>query len=430
MSTAISIAQPPLPSQSATGSSARSDPADPHFEVADIFRLYGDAYLQRRPVPLQHHRVMRHIRQCRTNWLGGRIERCEECGFQQVHYNSCRNRHCPKCQTMARSRWVEARRKELLPVPYFHVVFTLPHALNPIAEVMENKKPIYNLLFGAASETLKVFGENPGNGLGGKIGFTALLHTWDQKLRTHLHLHCIVAGGALSSGKSEWLPVAREDFLFPIRALSKVFRGKFIEGLRRAFGQGDISFPSSINAMGCPEAFGALIRELYRTQWVVYAKPPFRGPDTVLEYLARYTHRVAISNYRLREMADGKVTFTYRDRTEGNLEKECTLSAEEFIRRFLLHVLPRGFMRVRHFGFLANRGKAQNLARCRQLLGADPPPESDRQEGARETMLRLTGVDITRCPRCQRGQMQTIEVFDPVSPARKTHQSRRGPPCR
>jgi len=399
----------------------------PERELADAFRLYGDDYRRAHGMPLLHHKVMHAIEVCRTAALGGHVEQCDACGFGRVSYNSCRNRHCPKCQATTKAKWLEARKAELLPVGYFHVVFTLPHELNPIAEVLENKDVIYDILFRTVADTLKQFGANPDNGLGGAIGFTALLHTWDQQLRTHIHLHCVVPGGALSFDKQRWLPLPDDRFLFPVKALSIVFRAKFIEALTKSFADGKLTFPSSIAHLGTQNGFRELTNSLWKKDWIVYAKEPFGGPEKVLDYLGRYTHRVAISNHRIRNVEDGRVTFTYRDRADGDALKQRTLPADEFIERFLLHVLPKGYVRIRHFGFLANRVKQTDLVRCRQLLGLPPQLPTVPQTDPRQTVLRLTGIDIAQCPRCHRGVMHITETFDRHSTVTPIHHDRSPP---
>ena len=398
----------------------------PRWELADIFRLHGEHYRCAHRLPSVHLEVMRAIQDCRTAALGGHVERCDACGFERISYNSCRNRHCPKCQASAKLRWLQARKADLLPVGYFHVVFTLPHEINPIAEVLENKKVIYDLLFQTPAETLKEFGANPQNRLGGKIGFTALLHTWDQQLRTHIHLHCLVPAGALSFDKQRWIPVPNKTYLFNVNALSEVFRAKFIEGLKETFAAGKITFPQHISHLGTQEGFRRLTDKLWEKDWGVYAKKPFAGPEKVLDYLGRYTHRVAISNHRILNVEDGRVTFRYRDRSEGNKLKQSTLHAEEFIRRFLLHTLPKGYVRIRHFGFLASRGKQRNLARCRVLLGLPEQAPRPPKKTTQQLMLELTGVDLSQCPCCNHGTMRSVaELPTPYF----THSNRsRSPP--
>lgn len=319
--------------------------------------------------------------------------------------NSCRNRHCPKCRTLAKEQWLEARQAELLPVPYFHNVFTLPHQLNPLILCHEtNQRAVLDLLFQAASQTLLEFGRN---NLGGLLGVTLVLHTWDQQLRPHFHLHGVVTGGALSLDRQSWRPT-HPRYLFPVRALSKVFRGKFLDGLRELFAAGRLVFPASLThvaPLAHPPTFNAFCAKLRSSPWVVYSKAPFAGPDKLLRYLGHYTHRVAISNHRLISCDDGLVTFHYRDRTAGDIRKTLTLPADEFLRRFLCHVLPTGFQRIRHYGLLASRTKADALSRARELLG-EPPPEPIAKKTTAEWILLVLGIDVTRCPRC--GQ-QTLE---------------------
>ena len=378
--------------------------ARPRWELADVLRLYGEQYRRARPVPPPHLKVMQAVQLCRTAHLGGHMEQCDRCGFQRPAYNSCRNRHCPKCQALAKARWLQARRAELLPVGYFHTVFTVPHELNPLA--LCNKRVVYDILFRSASRTLCEFGADPRHGLGGKIGFTAVLHTWDQQMRQHVHLHCLVAGGALSADRSRWTP-ARDGFLFPVKALSKVFRGKFIALLEDAFRRGRLR-PAGTAASAAPlAALAQLVGRLRATPWVVYSKKPFAGPEGVLDYLGRYTHRVALSNDRILHVGDGKVCFAYRDRSDGNRRKTARLDAVEFIRRFLLHVLPDSYVRIRHFGFLASRSKGQDLPRCRRLLG-QPPPAIESDVAARDLMIELTGFDPAMCPCCRHGTMRPV----------------------
>jgi hypothetical protein len=320
----------------------------PAFEVADIVRRFGAAYRDARPVPLLHQRILHAIAACRTAELGGHIEQCNRCGYQRPVYNSCRNRHCPKCQTLARAQWLEERRAELLPVGYFHNVFTLPHEVNDLAAA--NPRLVYGLLFRSVAATLHSFAADPQYGLGGQAGFTAVLHTWDQKLLYHVHLHCVIAGGALAFDGSRWIP-ARRNYLFPVRKLSSDFRSRFLKGLRQAFDGDELVFPGRLAALKEAAAFTELLTRLAAKDWVVYSQPPFGGPDKVLEYLSRYTHRVAISNRRLLAIADGQVTFAYRDRRDGNQLKQLTIAAPEFLRRFLLHVTPPGLCRIRHYGY-------------------------------------------------------------------------------
>jgi len=394
-----------MPAAHAHGAAGVKCRARPRWEVADVLRLHGEDYRRSHPPPLLHLKIMRAISVCRTSALGGHLERCDNCGSERNAYNSCRNRHCPKCQALAKARWLEARSAELLPVGYFHVVFTLPHELNPL--ILCNKAVVLKILFDAVSQTLRQFGRDPRHGLGGKLGVLAVLHTWDQKLSDHFHLHCLIPAGVLAEDGSRWVH-ARNDFLFPVKALARVFRGKFVALLKTAFAKQHLIFPGRTESFGTPEGFAALITRLYRKGWVVYCKPPFGGPQKVLDYLGRYTHRVAIANHRIRRVEDGNVIFSYRDRSDGDKAKAMTVPAVEFIRRFLLHALPPSFMRIRHFGFLANRCKGHDLHRCRELLGMPPdlpdtPPMTDQ-----ERLRELTGHDPARCPACKTGVMKVV----------------------
>ena len=350
---------------------------------------------------------MRAIQQCRTAALGGHRLQCDQCGKVRIAYNSCGNRHCPKCQTLAKERWLQARRAELLQIPYFHVVLTLPHDLNPLAQ--GNPRLIYNLLFRAGAETLLSFGRDRRH-LGGTLGITALLHTWGQNLSQHIHLHCIVTGGALEQDDHRWIH-GKPGFLFPVRALSSVFCAKYLDLLQRAYERDEVSLSSGTAHLADPAAWRNFLAQLRSRSWVVYCKRPMAGPEQVLDYLARYTHRVAISNHRLVALHEDKVTFRYRDYADGGRIRLMELSAQEFIRRFLLHVLPDNFCRIRHYGILANRNRTQRLALCRELLG-QPEPETSAPESAADLMLRVVGVDIRRCPYCGRGNLQIIETFD------------------
>jgi hypothetical protein len=339
--------------------------------------------------------VIRAVTVCRTEELGGHLYRCDACGFERPPYNSCRNRHCPKCQSLAKARWLEKQTAELLPVGYFHLVFTLPHELNRL--ILANKKIVLSLLFKAVSETLLDFARSR---LGGTLGIIAVLHTWDQTLNDHFHLHCLLPAGALSLDQSRWI-AARNNFLFPVKALSRVFRGKFLDLLGRARRRGKImGIHSDINAS-------------HRKQWVVYAKKPFGSPQTVLDYLGRYTHRVALSNDRILKVENGEVTLNYRDRRDEDRKKSMPLDAHEFIRRFLLHVLPDGFMRIRHYGFLANRTKKHSLPQCRKLLGLNPSLPEIPKRSAQDLVRELTGIDLSRCPSCQLGKMIVVGELPP-----------------
>jgi hypothetical protein len=366
--------------------------------LADIVRLYGPAYRSAHRLPLAQLKVLQAIENCRTAVLGGHRQSCASCGFERYAYNSCRNRHCPKCQSLAKEQWLEARQAELLPVGYFHNVFTLPHALNALILCHEqNQRAVLNLMFQATAATLLQFGRHH---LGGTLGATLVLHTWDQQLRPHFHLHCLIPGGVLSDDGQQWLPAPRR-YLFPVRALSKVFRGKFLDGLRRLYDTQELLLPTAVRAVALltdPARFYTLLSALRHQPWVVYSKAPFAGPEKLLSYLGQYTHRVAISNARLLSCEQGQVSFHYRDRAGGDVRKTMTLPAEEFLRRFLCHVLPSGFQRIRHYGLLANRTKQDNLARCRQLLKV-AAPEPARKKTLAEWVLLLLGIDVDRCPR-------------------------------
>lgn len=381
----------------------------PALEVADIVRAAGDAYRNTRRLSLQQERVLRAITHCRTAALGGHAAQCDQCGKLSISYCSCRNRHCPKCQTLAKQRWLERQCADLLDIDYWHLVFTLPHDLNALAQ--GNPQVIYRLLFRAASQTLLEFGRNP-RWLGGELGITMVLHTWSSNLSQHIHVHCVVTGGALSPDGERWI-AATPGFLFPVHALSAVFRGKYLEALSQAYNGGELRFAGSTAQLTGTEAFRGFLAQLRAHDWVVYAKPPFAGAAQVLAYLGRYTHRVAIANHRLVSFENGEVCFRWRDYAHGNKTKIMALSAEEFLRRFLLHTLPSGFVKIRHYGLLGNRCRHQKVARCRTLLD-QPAPEPQKPESIEDMMLRLTAIDIQRCPACQQGRMRVILSFAPV----------------
>ena len=368
-------------------------------ELADIFLSHGESYRKTHFLPASHKKVMRAVSVCRTQELGGHLKQCDSCGFEHPAYNSCRNRHCPKCQSLAKAQWLEKQNSELLPVGYFHLVFTLPHLLNCL--ILAHKKIFFSLLFKAVSETLLEFGHRR---LGGTLGIIAVLHTWDQKLQDHFHLHCLIPAGALSFDQRRWI-AARKNFLFPVEALSLVFRGKFLDLLKQACDKGKIETITQ-----------QAIKELRKKNWVVYAKKPFGSPKTVLDYLGRYTHRVALSNDRILNVKNGLVTLSYRDRKDGDRRKTMTLEAQEFIRRFLLHVLPDGFMRIRHLGFLANRAKKRAVPQCRKLLGLHPALPDLPKRSAQELLRELTGVDPSRCPSCKQGTMIVVAELPKISP--------------
>ena len=367
-------------------------------ELADVFQRYGAQYASTHPLSPAQGKVAWAITHCRTAVLGGHRDWCDSCGFERYFYHSCRNRHCPKCQSLASAAWVQSRRHELLPVPYYHQVFTLPHELNPlILWSQRNQRALLKLLFDAAAQTLLAFGRKE---LQGTIGFTLLLHTWDQQLRPHFHVHGLVPSGALSHDRSRWIAGGRK-FLFKVRGLSKMFRAKYLDGLTELLAGDELGLPPQLVQLGEAAGRRRLLRQWRKKAWCVYSKPPFAGPRKLIDYLGSYTHRVAISNHRLLSCQDGQVTFSYRDRSDGDCRKTRRVPANEFIGRFLKHVLPDRFMRIRHYGLLANRGKRQRLARCRQLLGTPRlAANADAPQKAADWMWQLLGIDITRCPRC------------------------------
>src|SRR5947209_149388 len=373
----------------------------PPFEVADLVRTAGTRFIKRngRWIGWTHIKVLLAIARCRTAALGGHIDECTRCGHRAtISYNSCRNRHCPKCQTGARERWLQARQRELLPSPYLHVVFTLPPQLASLA--LQNKKVVYGLLLRASAETLLEVARNPRH-LGAEIGFFSVLHTWNQKLQLHPHVHCVVAAGGLSLDHTRWIR-SRPRFFLPIPVLRRVFRGKFVAGLKRAFQHQQLNFSGDLSLLDQPKIFAAWLRPLFRKDWIVYCKPPFGGPEYVLQYLGRYTHRVAISNHRLISLANGQVTFRWRDSAHHNEQKVMTLSLDEFLRRFLLHLLPKGFVRIRHFGFLANRRRSTLQPLC---LAALSTVSSETQP---ETSTAQESQPLWRCHNCG-GPMAVIE---------------------
>jgi len=378
----------------------------PRFEVADIFRLYGDEFRSQYSLSYQQHLVMRDIGQCRTAVLGGHVAECDSCGGLRIAYNSCRNRHCPKCGSLAKAQWLEKQKANLLPTHYFHVVFTIDHAFNPLVRV--NQKQLYDLLFQTATGVLKQFGRQV---LGGEIGITAILHTWGQTLTEHPHLHCLVPGGALNDNGRRWRATST-SYLFDVVALSAQFRDAFCDGLAHLYAQGCLQFAGQCANLAETDAFARLLAEARNKKWQVYAQPPFGQPEQVLDYLGRYVHRIAFSNHRLLAIGEGQVRFTYRDYQADGQQKEMTLPAVEFIRRFLQHVLPKQFVRVRHYGFLAPRYRAQKLARCRALLG--DTGESLPVVTDRETLLRqMLGHDPDHCLLCGEGQLRPYQTILP-----------------
>ena len=387
-------------------------------EVAEVFRRYGETYQKNHRMALSaaQHRVMHAIEVCRTAALGGHVERCDECGHQRIWYNSCRNRHCGKCQSLARAQWIQDRQSELLNTSYFHVVFTIPDQIAAIA--FYNKKVGYDILFRTAAETLRIIAADPVH-LGAEIGFFAVLHTWGQNLLHHPHIHCVVPGGGLSPDGGRWIST-RPDFFLSVRVLSRLFRRLFVKDLEKAFASNELRFPSTMEGLQNRDTFLRYLAPVRKAEWVVYAKQPFAGPQQVVDYLGRYTHRVAISNNRLLDIEDGHVRFRWKDYRNNKHHKIMTLTADEFIRRFLIHVLPNRFQRIRYYGFLCNRYRAQKLAHCRQLLGSSETDIStdaiEQPQDYRDRYEQLTGVSLRRCPVCHHGIMVEIEEI-PAKPA-------------
>jgi hypothetical protein len=379
-------------------------------EVADVIRKCGARYEEVYGGSAQQRRILHDLAHCQTPALGGHKYRCDRCGHEKIAYNSCRNRHCPKCQASARAQWLVEQERDLLAVPYFHVVFTLPEAVGPIA--LQNKRLVYGLLFRAVAETLCTIARDPRH-LGAEIGALAVLHTWGQNLHHHPHVHCVVPGGGLSPDGRRWVP-CRENFFLPVRVLSRYFRRRFLALLEQARDAGKLAFRGDLGPLSDTQSWSRWLAAQRVCEWVVYAKPPFGGPQQVLKYLARYTHRVAISNQRLLSFENDQVTFLWKDYARGNRQGTMTLDAVEFIRRFLLHALPKGFQRIRHFGFLANRVRAEKLGLCRKLLGDIQEPDSvDASPEAAPGSTPAEPGDL--CPECKVGRMRRIESIGPGS---------------
>lgn len=376
------------------------------YEVGDIFRRYGKDYQKANLLSYKKLKVMNHITVCRTAQLGGHIEQCDQCGFERIAYNSCRDRHCPKCQIMVKEKWLNARKADLLPCNYFHLVFTVPHKLNPI--ILSNKKIMLNNLFTAVNQTLQAFAKDPQWKVQGQLGFICVLHTWSQKLTDHFHIHCLVSGGALSFDKKCWNP-SKNSFLFRAQSLAKEFKKRYLGLFEKAYLNNDLFLPGETAIYKSQKEFKSFMKSLFMMKWITYAKRPFAGPEQVLEYLGRYTHRVAISNNRIKSIDNGQVCFEYKDRTDNNTTKIMTISAHEFIRRFLLHVLPHNFMKIRYFGFLSHRNKKQAVALIRKLIDPNAALPEKLKETVLEMMLRLTGQDILCCPNCKKGKMTIIK---------------------
>jgi predicted Zn-ribbon and HTH transcriptional regulator len=390
------------------------------IEVGDIFRLFGAAYREIKRLPLVQLKAMSAIENCRTQALGGHVDVCEECGYERISYNSCRNRHCPKCQSLARERWLLERRQELLPIAYFHVVFTLPDELNRLC--LMNQKEMYSLLFKAASETILTLARDSKH-LGGQVGLIAVLHTWGQNLMDHPHLHCIVTGGGLSDDGQRWVTPKKmlpgKDFFIHVNIISDLFKKKFLAYLKPAYQQGQLQCVGQIASLAETNNFQELLDRLYARKWNTYCKKPFGGPEKVLNYLGRYTHRVAIANKRIVKLEDDKVTFKWRDYRDDNKNKLMTLNVFEFIRRFLLHVLPRGFFKIRYYGILANRNRRTHLELCKQLLQVADKIAREAQKLSWDEILReLFGIDVWRCPACGKARLarRPLLAFDNLAP--------------
>jgi len=411
----------PSPALAAAAGEVEPGRARPRFEVADIVRAYGEQYLRAYPSTGAQRRVLRAIAHCRTAALGGHVEQCDACGQRRIAYNSCRNRHCPKCQGKETAQWMAAEQAMLLPVPYFHVVFTLPHALNPL--VRANRRLLCGLLLRTAAATLRTFALDPRH-LGAEPAITMVLHTWGQTLEEHYHAHCVVSGGGLSLDGRSWISLPqgkrkhRRPFLFHVKALSKMFRGKLIAALERARSRDQLRYLGQSASLPEPSPWNSLISALGNKNWVVYSKPPFGGPEQVLKYLSRYTHRVAISNRRILFVGDGVVRFEYRDYADHSRRKEMSLPATELLRRLLQHVVPKGFMRIRHYGITANCRRQLKLARCQQLLRPIRATPTAQPEPAPATLSNnaalLSDSGVALCPTCG-GSMRLIEILSPAA---------------
>jgi predicted Zn-ribbon and HTH transcriptional regulator len=384
------------------------------IEVADIFRQFGAAYRRRRRLPLSQLKAMSAIERCRTAALGGHVDQCDNCGYERISYNSCRNRHCPKCQFLTKEKWLMKRQQDLLPISYFHVVFTIPDELNPLALV--NQQVIYQILFQAASETLMDLGNDPRH-IGGQIGVIAVLHTWGQNLMDHPHLHCIVTGGGLTKDGQQWVypnkMTPNKDFFIHVNIIADLFKKKLLAYVKQYYRKGQLKFVGKVEYLTDEAEFKQLLNKLYATKWVTYCKKPFGGVEQVLRYLGCYTHRVAISNHRIVKLEDGKVTFKWRDYRDSNETKLMTLEALEFIRRFLLHILPDRFYKIRYYGILSNRNHQTKLELCKKLLEA-AMNWAEQLNGSlcwEQLLLELTGIDVRQCPQCQQGRMIRKQVM-------------------
>jgi hypothetical protein len=392
-------------------------PKKPKYEVADIVSIFALDRENMIGLTVTQRRILENILFCRTAGMGGHVSQCDECRHIEISYNSCRDRHCPKCQSLAKARWLDARKNDLLPVRYCHTVFTLPHELNDL--ILYNKKLTLDGLFDVVNQTLIEFSKNPRYGLVGQLGFSLVLHTWDQRMNSHYHLHCIIPSGVYIPDGG-WVDV-KYKFLFPVQALSKVFKGKYVSFLRKAYKKGKLGFSGSIASLGKGKAFSDLLSAVMAKEWIVYVKSPFQSPSKVLDYLGQYTHKVAIGNHRITGISKKEVTFTYKKRnfkgTRYSYEiRTCHLSPEKFVRRFLLHELPSGFTRIRHYGFLGNNAKGKRLNQIRKAIGFPEKKERStlRKKDTRRLMLELTGIDISLCPKCKVGKLRKIDEFDGV----------------
>jgi len=381
------------------------------IDLQGIFKRYGNEYRKKHNLPIKVLKAMRAIEKCRTAEMGGHVDECDECGHLRISYDSCRNRHCPKCQTFAKEKWIEARKKELLPIGYFHVVFTIPQELNYIT--LANQREMYAILFKAASETLHELGKDK-KYLGALLGFISVLHTWGQNLMNHPHIHCIVPSGGLSLDGTRWIN-SKKKFFIPVKVLSRVFRGKFLFYFKKAYDSNLLKCTSGIEELLSRNVFQALKNKLYEKEWIVFCKAPFKSPGHVLEYLGRYTHRVCISNNRILSAEDGEVKFKWRDYRDKNKEKVMMLSADEFIRRFIMHILPPGFIKIRHFGFLSNKNKSTKLKICKRLTFAMQNKVEDvyKKLTTSEILIKLAGKDINVCPCCKKGKMVIRQTLTP-----------------
>ena len=378
-------------------------------EVADIFREFGSRYRQAHKLTKQMHKVMNSIERCRTSALGGHVDECTNCGHIRISYNSCRNRHCPKCQGLAKEKWLLARERDLLPVGYFHMVFTIPSELNTLT--LQNQKLIYNILFKASSETLMELGKDP-KYLGAEIGHISILHTWGQNLMDHPHVHSIVPAGGLSLDGERWINT-RKKFFMPIKVISRVYRGKFMAYFKETCHKGKIRFEGQLKGLSNPDGLKSLMKDLYKKEWVVYCKEPFKNPKRVMKYLGRYTHRVAISNDRIIKIENEKVSFRWKDYADGNNKKVMTIDGEEFIRRFLLHVLPHNFVKIRHYGLLSNRSRKTKLKKSQDIFGVKNDNLEVIKPTWQEILLQVKGIDVRVCPICGQGQMMSKELLTP-----------------